>query len=204
MKLAHELGISRITAFGITCKLLCRNELPLVFQWRNSDDVRYFMEDDRFVSNEILNFWFSSICKKTSIFPYIVFLENTPCGYMEIKNIDYIEKIGELGIFLFGKKYFGTSVAQKVALCWEILMKNIGIKTCISRIHGNNFRSIKFFQKIGGVFRYKEGNMCIFEHEFQRRRRALEKMARSLGQYDEYIKLLHDDLPVATVTTASG
>lgn len=194
MKHAHELGITNLTAFGITCRILCRDELSLIFQWRNNDYVRYFMEDDRFISREVLNFWFSTICNKTSIFPYIVFLKDIPCGYMEIKNINYIEETGELGIFLFGQEYFGTGVAQKVALCWEILMKKIGIKTCISRIHTNNARSIKFFQKIGGVFKYKEGNILIFEHEPPRRRIALEKIARCLGRYDEYIKIFHDNL----------
>ncbi len=190
MKLAHELGIASITAFGITCKILCRDELPLIFQWRNSDDVRYFMEDNRFVSNEVLSFWFENIQNKNSIYPYIVCLDNIPCAYMEIKNINYDDKFGEFGIFLFGKKYFGTGIAERIALCWEILMTKLGIKTSISRIHANNIRSIKFFQKIGGVFKYKEGNILVFEHEFVRRRISLEKIARRLGRYDEYTKYI--------------
>lgn len=190
MKFAYELGIASFTAFGITCKILCRTDLPLIFQWRNSDDVRYFMEDDRFVSNEVLSFWFENIQNKNYIYPYIVYLDNIPCAYMEIKNINIKcnDKVGEFGIFLFGKKYFGTGVAERIALCWEILMAKLGMKTCISRIHTNNIRSIKFFQKIGGVFKYKEDNILIFEHEFARRSIALAKIAKNIGRYDEYTK----------------
>lgn len=58
-------------------------------------------------------------------------------------------KKGEFGIFLFGNTYFGTRIAERIALCWEVIMKRIDVETGISQKHRENARSINFFKKLG-------------------------------------------------------
>ena len=190
----QKLEIANIKSFGITCKILCEEDLPLIVKWRNIDEIRMFMEDDRLVSKSTIDFWFSKIRNKNIHIPYIVKKENKPCGYMEIKNIDYAQKIGEFGIFLFGNKYVGTGIAERIALCWEIIMSRIGVEVGLSRIHVENTRSINYFRKIGGEFNYQDGNFLVFKHPLAKRRKALEKIASALHVRDEFFKALDVDL----------
>lgn len=186
----QELGIDHVAAFGITCKVLCDEDLPLIVTWRNIDEIRFFMEDDRLISKATINFWFASIKNKNTQIPYIVKFNDISCGYMEIKNIDCRQKTGEFGIFLFGKEYFGAGIAERIALCWEIILKKTGIETGFSRIHAENTRSIKFFTKIGGEFSHRDGKFFIFKHTLAKRRASLKHIAKRLHLEEEFIKAI--------------
>lgn len=147
------------------------------------------MEDDRLISKQKIHFWFFHMRNKSTHIPYIVKQQNKPCGYREIKSIDYTKK-GEFGIFLFGNTYFGTGIAERIALCWEVIMKRIDVETGISRRHRENARSINFFKKIGGEFNYRVGNFLFFQHSLAKRRKALEEIANALDVTDEFLKAL--------------
>lgn len=95
-----------------------------------------------------------------------------------------------LEFFLFGNTYFGTRIAEKIALCWEVIMKRIDIETGISQKHRENARSINFFKKIGGEFNYRDGNFLFFQHSLAKRRKALEEIANALHVRDEFLKAL--------------
>ena len=78
----QDLGIDHVVAFGIACNVLCDEDLPLIVTWRNTDEIRFFMEDDRLISKTTINFWFASIKNKNTHVPYIVKFNDIPCGYM--------------------------------------------------------------------------------------------------------------------------
>lgn len=191
MQYAHDLGIDNFYAFGIRCKILDEEDLPLLYKWRNEEDIRKFMDDGRFVSMQVIKFWYRKIYNKNTVFPYIVYIENMPCAYIEIKNIDYTKSIAELGIYIFGNKYIGKGIAEKTALCWEIFLAKINIKTAFTCIHSNNSRSIAFFEKIGGVRTHSRGNFFIYTHDEEKRRESIIKIAKKYNVEQEFLYLLN-------------
>ncbi len=183
-------SIRNISAFGINCKIISKNDLALICKYRNCEHIRYFMDDQREVSLNVLNFWHTKIENKKNILPYIVSNNKNSVAYMEIKNIKLDEKTAEFGIFIFSRDDYGTGLSERIALCWEIILKKIGITTCYSHISNENIRSINFFKKIGGVLDKCEGNYIILKHEKTTRRNALREIALKLNLFDEYCELL--------------
>ena len=190
MQKAHDLGIDNFFVFGIRCKILDEKDLQLLYKWRNEEEISKFMDDRRFVSMQVLKFWYKKIYDKDITFPYIIYIENVPCAYIEIKNIYYVQSIAELGIYIFGNQYIGKGIAEKAALCWEILLAKLKIKTAFTYIHSDNIRSIAFIEKIGGIRTHSRGNFFVYTHEKEKRRKSLMRIAKKYNVEQEFLQML--------------
>ena len=190
MQISDSINIENFFAFGIQCKILKKKDLKLLYEWRNKQEIRKFMNDKRQVSMPVLEFWHKKISNTGKYFPYIVYTENIPCAYMEIKNIQYHQSTAELGIYIFGNHYIGKGIAEKVALCWEILLTRLGLKTAYALVDKDNARSAGFFEKIGGVTSGMKKNFCLYVLAEERRRTHLKKIAEKHAVEQEFLQLL--------------
>lgn len=182
-----------IDAFGISLRCLQEADIQMLCKWRNNDNIRLYMEDSRHVSSEVMNFWIRKIHKNNSTYPYISYYSNKPIGYVEIKNINYNNKSCEGGLFLFRNKYIGTGISYNIALCREIVMHKLNLKTLISKIHKNNTRSINFCKKYGGEYSEKEGDFIVYTCNIVRRRERLKIIAQILGKSKEFAMYFEGD-----------
>lgn len=186
MKYARQWGLEQIVAFGIECRLLAESDLVLVCKWRNAEEIRPFMDDERFVTSQVMKVWFNRMLNSDTALPYVVYWEKEFVGYMEVKNIKRDVGTAEVGIFLFGRQCFGTGIASRIALCWEIIASRLGLKTFISRIHSDNIRSIQYFKKLGSEYDHTDGDFVVYKLKVANRREALKNLALLNGMQNEF------------------
>jgi len=182
--------IYNFNIFGINCKIVDESNINLLLFYRNKDYIREVVGDSRPVTLEVLIFWLKKVYQSNNNLPYIVYIKDNPVAYMELKNINYNKNIYEVGIFLFDKKYFGTGLAERIALSWEFICFKKNISTYYSKILKNNIRSINFFKKIGGVYLRQDDIFFVLEHNFENRIKSLKLVASRLGLLDEYKSLM--------------
>jgi RimJ/RimL family protein N-acetyltransferase len=109
------MKVSEFTKFGITFKPLSEVNLEMVRIWRNSDDVRLFMQYQEIITPEQQKVWFKKINNVNNYY-FVVYDGNEPFGLFNIKDIDYISKIGETGSFLRNRSYWGSDLAGRASL----------------------------------------------------------------------------------------
>ena len=103
------------TKFGVTFKPLTEDNLEQVRIWRNSDDVRLYMQYQKEISQEEQFEWFQKVNNENNFY-FLVYEQNEPRGVFNIKDIDYTTKSGETGSYLIDRKFWGTDLAGKASL----------------------------------------------------------------------------------------
>ncbi len=114
-----------ISKFGITFKRLDAESIETVRQWRNSDDVRLFMQYQKIISIEEQALWFKNIDNENNYY-FISFFENEPYGLYNVKDIDFDKKHGEIGAFLKNKSFWEGDISMRgtyllITFCFEDL-----------------------------------------------------------------------------------
>ncbi|MDE6735685.1 MAG: GNAT family N-acetyltransferase [Desulfovibrio sp.] len=179
-----------IGAFGVELKPLAREDLPLLCHWRNQEDVLPFMDVPHKTSLENLTFWYNKIQAYHTTVAWIVHAQEAPVAYTELKDIRIPEKSCEGGIFLFGKRQYGTGLSSRIVLAREIMMRRLGLDTLYSRIRAGNGRGLAFCQKYGGEYTGEKQGMLVYVHKKQRRLEMLGALAEKLGLAPEFASLL--------------
>lgn len=80
---------------------------------------------------------------------FIILCDDTPAGFIYnsyFKNRQAYERTSEIGIYL-RPEFCGKGIGPKAINFIEKEAKNCGIKNLIAFITGNNFQSIKLFEK---------------------------------------------------------
>ncbi len=184
----------KFSAFGLDYRFIKEDDLYLLFKYRNDIHIKHFFGDKGELSLNVIRFWYKRIENSTTTIPYMVEKDKKELAYMEIKNIDYDKKESEFGIYIFNADNYGSGISEKIALCWDIILKKLNISTSYSRIYEKNIRSIKFFEKIGGVFDRYDGNYIILKHDYKNESKVMINIATKLNVLDEYDNLINSNL----------
>lgn len=129
----------------ITSREATKNDIGLIYNWRNDPAVRKNMfNPDEIKWDEHVRFWDKRLCDNNA-FSMILGYGNSPVGFIRLDK----EKEGyEVGIIIdpkFQGKGFGT-IAIEVAVSFA---KSKGIKRLFSRIKPDNSGSRKIFERNG-------------------------------------------------------
>ena len=184
----HEIrmNVGNVQAFGLECRLLCEEHLPLLSSWRNHPDVLPFMRDTRKVTPDILLFWFRRISRSDSTIYHVVFRQNEPVGFTGLNHIDWKNHTYEGEIFL-NPEYIGQKLGVNILLCRELIVKKLGLKTAVSAIRTENKRSIFLTTKLAYECTGTNNGFNFYRSECHTRRKALRTVAREKGMEDEFI-----------------
>lgn len=93
------MGISEFSKFGVVFKPLSEENLEMVRGWRNSNDVRLFMQYQEIITSQQQEAWFKQLDKETNHY-YVTYIDKIPFGVYNIKDVDFYSGIGETGVFL--------------------------------------------------------------------------------------------------------
>lgn len=199
-----DTGLDRIEAFGIVLRRVRDEDIDTLCHWRNQPEIRPYMEDSREVTPGILRCWLRKIEGDTSIYPYMVFVEGAPAAYVELKHVDRDAGSCEIGLFLFGKKYFSTPLSYHVLFCYELAMERLGLHTFISRTHTVNTRCIALCRSYAGQCEHRDDTWTVFVHRRPERRRRAYAIARRLGLGEEFVRRLGAPGPCVTGPCVTG
>jgi RimJ/RimL family protein N-acetyltransferase len=122
------MEVAEFTQFGITFKPLSGDNLEMVRVWRNSDDVRLFMQYQEIITPEQQQTWFQQLDKETNYY-FVAFQNEIPFGLYNIKDVVFNIGIGEPGVFLKSRDLWETDCSMRGSIAilkfaFEILKLN--------------------------------------------------------------------------------
>lgn len=143
------MEVAEFTQFGITFKPLSEANLEMVRIWRNSDDVRPFMQYQEIITPEQQQTWFQQLDKETNYY-FVAFQNEIPFGLYNIKDVDFTIGIGEPGVFLKSRNIWETDSSMRGSIAilkfaFEILKLN-ALK---SHVLKSNKKVLAFNQQMG-------------------------------------------------------
>lgn len=194
MQNTKDFSLARISGFGVELRFVTDADLPLLCHWRNTPDIRLFMEDQRMVTPKIMQVWLSRVDGGATAYAYVSYFKGKPVGFLEVKRIDHTSHSCEGGMFLFSKQYIGSGLGFYLALCREILLIKLHLSTLISRVHYLNKRSIEFCKGFGAEFSHQDGHFYVYVSERNNRHEKMQKVAQRLKFEKEWESLISEAL----------
>jgi len=138
-----------INNYGITLRRLGQDDLELVRNWRNDPKIVRYMNFKEYITPEMQKLWFSGV-DNINNFYYIIIKDGLKIGLVNLKEIDYENKVMEAGIFIYDDEYLNTLTPFQVALTqYDFGFITLGLEVCICHILGSNSNAIKFNQFLG-------------------------------------------------------
>jgi UDP-4-amino-4,6-dideoxy-N-acetyl-beta-L-altrosamine N-acetyltransferase len=138
-----------ISKFGITFKRLNSDTIELIRQWRNSDDVRLYMQYQKIISREEQESWFKRIDNEENYY-FISFYNNEAYGLYNVKDIDYSKKVGEIGVFLKDRSFWEGDISMRgsyflITYCFDILL----LEQVTAHVLKNNTKVLQYNKQLG-------------------------------------------------------
>lgn len=113
-----------IRKYGIELHRLIHEDIELVRQARNRDDIRLKMFDQRIIIPEQQEVWFESINNMYNYY-YTIITQNKRVGIIYGKNMDYIKRENEGGMFIWDKNEINSGVSVKASVIMTDLTFNL-------------------------------------------------------------------------------
>lgn len=136
--------------YGITLKLLTEEKIEMIRQWRNDPKIKQYMEYREYITSEMQRKWFANLNNGKDNFYWIIEYQGEEIGLINLKDIDFVNKTAEPGIFIWDDGYIGTEVPLRATLtrndfAWEVLH----LETLHCHILCDNKRAIKYNKALG-------------------------------------------------------
>lgn len=182
-----------LKAFGIELKPLEKSDLPLLCHWRNQPEIVPYMDVPREISQTSMAFWYAKAIRYGNVLPWLAYYNGMAVAYTEIKEIDIEKKSCVGGLFLFGKKYYGTGLSFRVVLCRELMMHKLGLDTLFSRVRKINQRSRDFCLQTGAELIGEKDGCYVYKYDPAERAQRLKIIAGIMHLAHEYETLFGKD-----------
>ncbi|MBC5841486.1 GNAT family N-acetyltransferase [Flavobacterium sp. F-380] len=135
--------------FGITFKPLNHDNLEMVRVWRNSDDVRIFMQFQEIITAEQQVNWFINL-DKTKNFYFVAYKDGKSFGVFNIKDVDFEKMTGESGVFLKNKDSWEGDAGMRGALVLiNFAFENLKLEKLICHVLKTNLKVLTFNKYLG-------------------------------------------------------
>lgn len=139
-----------IENYGVKLVLLTYEKIEMVRQWRNDDKIRQFMEYRELITPEMQESWYSKLNNGVDNFYWIIQYKDEELGLINIKDVDYNNKTGESGVFIYTDKYLNTDIAYRAHLAmFDYVFNKIGLKYTYSHMLKSNLRAQRFALFLG-------------------------------------------------------
>lgn len=140
-----------LTKYGITLRRLTEDKIEMIRQWRNDPKIQQYMEFKDYITPEMQAAWFKRINNDNNYY-FIIVYEGKEVGLINVKDVDYEQKTGEPGIFIYDDDCLDSDVAIRASLCmgdfiWNVLQ----MEKMYIHIMRDNIRAIKY----NSLFGYK-------------------------------------------------
>jgi RimJ/RimL family protein N-acetyltransferase len=135
--------------YGIILERLKEEDIELVRQWRNSDPVRLNMKYQDLITPEQQLKWFHSI-NNLQVNYLMIHYEGVKIGLLNDKNIDWVLKSSESGLFFGRTEFYNTFVPYLVSVAGiETTFNFLGWNKQVAHIMKSNTNAIQFNLQLG-------------------------------------------------------
>jgi RimJ/RimL family protein N-acetyltransferase len=145
------MDIVEFQRYNILLKRLTSDKIELVRHWRNDPKISQYMEYRDYITPEMQENWFKKINNDHNYY-FIVIYSDEEIGMVNIKDIDFVSRCGESGIFIYNDKYLNTDVGFRGALCnADFAFENLKLEYLYGHIMASNKRAIRFNKILGNI-----------------------------------------------------
>ncbi|MGZ4161028.1 MAG: UDP-4-amino-4,6-dideoxy-N-acetyl-beta-L-altrosamine N-acetyltransferase [Neobacillus sp.] len=143
-------------------RALTEKDKDIIYQWRNSEQIRVNMYNDQPIPYENHCQWFEDIMQNQAAFYRLFLCQNKPLGFISFKNSNRQNQTCVWGF------YIGESNAPKGSgtimgsLALDYAFHHLNMRKIIGEVLSFNKKSERFHQKLGFI---REG---IFKDELRR------------------------------------
>lgn len=153
-----------IQKYGLELVQLGHDKIELVRKWRNDRSISQYMEYREYISPEAQELWFSRIDNDENYY-FIISFRKDDIGLINIKDIDYPNKRGEAGIFIWDERYLNSDVSFRATFAlFDFAFDDLKLNRIISHVLSDNKRAIQFNKLMG--FKLLDGQENIYNQEY--------------------------------------
>lgn len=139
-----------ISRYGIILRPLTFQKLELVRHWRNHPKISRYMAYREYITPDMQQKWFQRISASGCDFYFIIEYQGREIGLINVKDVDYQQKCGEQGIFVWDDEYLNSGVAFLAFFALDdFCMETLGLETVCCHILRDNRRAIRFDEYLG-------------------------------------------------------
>lgn len=127
---------------------ISRSDLPTIFSWRNSEEIRQMMKNDELIKWENHISWYEKLyCAGSNVFK-IFSVDDALCGTIAFQNIT--EKNVYWGFYIGESKEQSKGLATIMSyLGIDYIFANYSVDTIVGEVLSFNELSKKFHEKMG-------------------------------------------------------
>jgi len=149
----------RIVKYNVELTRLTEDKIELVRHWRNDKKISVYMEFRDEITPEMQIKWFHRINNENNYY-FIIEFDGKEIGLINVRDIDYALKEGEVGIFIYDDDYLNSDVSFRACLCLDdFCFETLKLERLIGHIIRDNKRSIKFGEFLGFIIEPQQENV---------------------------------------------
>lgn len=138
-----------IQQFGITLKRVEVEDIEMIRIHRNSNAVRPYMAYKKTISARQQKKWFESINNQDNYY-FLILHQNKAVGVINAKQINWHEKYGEGGIFIWDEEYILSTIpALASIILLDLSFEILRFRLSYIRILNTNKRAIAYNKQLG-------------------------------------------------------
>jgi len=138
-----------IRRFGIRLTRLKDDQIEMVRHWRNAQEIRSFMEFQEYITPEMQRNWFQSL-DKLHDFYFVIELRDEPVGLIHTSAIDWQQKTGNAGLFIWKKEILGSHVPVLASLTMvDFFFGFCTLEKLYAKVMSDNPVAIKYNAQLG-------------------------------------------------------
>ena len=131
--------------YGVKLVLLTQDKIEMVRQWRTDPKISQYMDFRGEITKEMQEKWFFNLNNGIDNFYWLIVYKDEEIGLINIKDVDYQNKTGETGVFIYDDKYLNTDVAYRAHLVmFDFAYSELGLGVTRSHILKLNVRAQRF------------------------------------------------------------
>jgi len=138
-----------IGRFGIKLEWLKGDQIETVRQWRNAQEIRSFMEFQDYITPEMQQKWFQSLDRLRDFY-FVIRLHNEPVGLIHASSIDWSQRTGYSGLFIWQKEILGSHVPVLASLCMvDFFFLFCTLEKLYAKVKADNPVAIRYNAQLG-------------------------------------------------------
>ena len=139
-----------LQSYGIRLVQLSEDKIELVRRWRTDPKIAQFMEYRGEITPEMQKKWFQKITDSHENLYFLINDDGKDVGLINIRNIDWKERTGESGIFIWDDSLHHKGIATRAGCClYDFAFIDLQFRQLTAFIYNTNPASIKYHQKFG-------------------------------------------------------
>lgn len=136
----------------IKLRFICKEDTANIIRWRNQDEVRKNFLYQKLFTEEVHIKWLNEMVFQGKVEQFIIYdnEQEKPVGTVFLRDIDYINKKAEYGIFIGEKGARGKGIGSEAAkLIVKYGFENLNLHKIFLRVFATNQKAIHSYQKAG-------------------------------------------------------